>query len=110
MQCTLNKFVDPASHKAVPSSPPGCATNPNAVPMGIRVRLDPGVTVKNASKAAQAVITAMQTYGMILADNGSPFFFQGEVSSHWDDTGDIEPLKQIPASAFKVIQVPPLQP
>jgi hypothetical protein len=110
VQCTLNQFVDPASHKAVPSSPPGCATNPNAVPMGIRVRLDPGVTVKNASKAAQAVITAMQTYGMILADNGSPFFFQGEVSSHWDDAVDIEPLKQIPASAFKVIQVPPLRP
>jgi len=65
--------------------------------------------VKNASKAAQAVITAMQTYGMILADNGSPFFFQGEVNSQWNDSTDIEPLKQIPASAFKVMQVPALE-
>ena len=110
VQCTLPKYVKPASHQAVPSSPPGCATNPNAVPMGIRVRLDPGVTVKNASKAALAVITAMQTYGMILADNGSPFFFQGEASTSWNDAADIEPLKQIPASAFKVVQVPALEP
>jgi len=110
VQCTLPSFVSPASHQAVPSKPPGCATNPNAVPMGLRVRLDPGVTVTGASKAALAVIKAMQTYGMILADNGSPFFFQGEVSSKWNEAADIEPLKQIPASAFKVVQVPPLEP
>jgi hypothetical protein len=109
VQCTLPKYVKPASHEAVPSQPPGCAGNPNAVPMGIRVRLDQGVTVTNPSKAALAVITAMQTYGMILADNGSPFYFQGESSGQWADA-DIEPLKQIPASAFKVVQVPPLQP
>jgi hypothetical protein len=109
VQCTLPKYVKPASHEAVPSNPPGCASNPNAVPMGIRVRLDPGVTVTNPSKAALAVITAMQTYGMILADNGSPFYFQGESSAQWTDA-DIEPLKQIPASAFKVVQVPPLEP
>src|SRR5450432_3566677 len=106
VQCTLPKYVKPASHEAVPSKPPGCATNANAVPMGMRVRLNQGVTVKNPSKAALAVITAMQTYGMILADNGSPFFFQGEVNPKWDDAADIEPLKQIPASAFKVVQVP----
>jgi hypothetical protein len=109
VQCTLPKYVKPASHEAVPSKPPGCASNPNAVPMGIRVRLDAGVTVTNPSKAALAVITAMQTYGMILADNGSPFYFQGESSAQWTDA-DIEPLKQIPASAFKVVQVPPLEP
>lgn len=109
VQCTLPKFVKPASHQAVPSSPPGCPSNSNAVPMGLRVRLDPGVTVNNPSKAALAVISAMQTYGMILADNGSPFFFQGEDSDRWQDA-DIEPLKQIPASAFKVVQVPALEP
>jgi hypothetical protein len=107
--CTLNKYVKPASHEAVPTKPPGCAANANAVPMGIRVRLDPGVTVKNASPAALAVVTAMQTYGMILADNGSSFYFQGEVSADWADA-DTEPLKSIPASAFKVVQVPPLEP
>jgi len=109
--CTLNKYVKPASHEAVPNNPPGCDSNPNAVPMGLRVRLDMGVTIPaGASSIAKAVITAMQTYGMILADNGSSFFFQGESTDKWDDTGDIEPLKKIPASAFKVVQVPPLEP
>jgi hypothetical protein len=108
--CTLDQYVKPASHEAVPLKPPGCASNPNAVPMGLRVRLDLGVTAKNASVAAQAVITAMQTYGLILADNGSSFYFQGEASSDWVDATDIEPLKSIPASAFKVVQVPPLEP
>jgi len=109
--CTLNKYVKPASHEAVPSKPPGCDTNPNAVPMGLRVRLDMGIAIPaGASPIAKAVISAMQTYGMILADNGSSFFFQGESTDQWDDTGDIEPLKKIPASAFKVVQVPPLEP
>ncbi len=109
--CTLDKYVKPASHEAVPTKPPGCASNPNAVPMGLRVRLDSGIAIPaGASTVAKAVITAMQTYGMILADNGSSFFFQGESTDMWDDTGDIEPLKKIPASAFKVVQVPPLEP
>ena len=46
----------------------------------------PGPTVPGASKAAKAVITAMQTYGTILVDNGSPFFFQGEVNAKWMQT------------------------
>lgn len=109
--CTLNKYVNPASHEAVPSRPPGCDTNPNAVPMGLRVRLDSGIAIPaGASSVAKAVITAMQTYGMILADNGSSFYFQGESSGMWNDDGDIEPLKKIPASAFKVVQVPALEP
>ena len=109
--CTLDKYVNPASHEAVPSTPPGCAGNANAVPMGLRVRLDSDFAIPaGASTVAKAVITAMQTYGMILADNGSSFYFQGESTDMWNDDGDIEPLKKIPASAFKVVQVPPLMP
>ena len=44
----------------------------------------------------------MQTYGMILADNGSNFYFQGEDNPGWTED-DVEPLKSIPASAFEAI-------
>jgi hypothetical protein len=108
--CTLPKYVKPASHEAVPSKPPGCSGNPDAVPMGLRVRLDSSFKLSGGSSLARAVVSAMQTYGMILADNGSSFDFQGEPNAKWDDNNDIEPLKQIPASAFKVVTVPPLQP
>ena len=51
---------------------------------------------------AQIVVRGMQRYGMILADNGSNFYFQGEDNPGWVDT-DIEPLKTIPASAFEAM-------
>ena len=45
---------------------------------------------------ARRVIRAMQTYGLVLADNGSPWFFQGEQHGQWPESL-IEDLKQIPA-------------
>ena len=48
------------------------------------------------------VVKAMQTYGLVLADNGSPWFFQGEQNSHWPDRL-IEDLKTIPADAFVAV-------
>jgi len=61
------------------------------------------------SASAQVVATGMKTYGMIIADNGSNFYFQGEDDPGWTDE-DIEPLKTIPASAFEVIVPPALEP
>ena len=51
---------------------------------------------------AQRVVAAMKTYGLVLADNGSPWFFQGEQNAQWPDRL-IEELKQIPASAFVAV-------
>ena len=44
----------------------------------------------------------MKTYGLVLADNGSPWFFQGEQNAHWPDRL-IADLKRIPASAFVAV-------
>ena len=44
----------------------------------------------------------MKRYGMILADNGSSFYFQGEANPGWTED-DIEPLKDVPASAFEAV-------
>jgi hypothetical protein len=59
--------------------------------------------------SARVVTTAMKRYGMILADNGSSFYFQGDANPGWTED-DIEPLKSIPASAFEAVDVPPLEP
>ena len=105
LKCTTNKYVNPATHQAVPG---GCDPQ-NGPPMGTRVRLKPDYDVSQLSESAQVVLRGMKKYGMILADNGSNFYFQGEANSGWVDD-DIEPLKGVPASAFEVINMPPLMP
>ena len=50
----------------------------------------------------------MRTYGLVLADNGSPWFFQGERNAHWPG-GLVEDLKRIPASAFGAVDTSSLR-
>jgi hypothetical protein len=104
--CTRPNFVAPATHYAVPG---GCdESDPDAPPMGLRVRLRADYDISEFSESAQVVLAAMKRYGMILADNGSSFYFQGEANLGWTED-DIEPLKDVPASAFEVITPPPLE-
>lgn len=105
LNCTTDKYVNPATHEAVPG---GCDKS-KGPPMGTRVRLKADYDVSKLSTSAQTVARGMQKYGMILADNGSNFYFQGEANSGWTDD-DIEPLKGIPASAFEVLAMPELMP
>jgi hypothetical protein len=105
--CTRPAYVAPGTHYAVP---PGCNDDdPNAPPMGIRMRLRSNFDDSAFPPSARVVTTAMKRYGMILADNGSSFYFQGDANPGWTE-GDIEPLKRIPASAFEAVEVPALEP
>jgi hypothetical protein len=107
MGCSRPNYVAPATHQAVPNN---CdASNPNSPPMGLRLRLNPSkFDISKLSASAQVVARAMQTYGLILADNGSDFYFQGEDNPGWTEQ-DVEPLKTIPASAFEAITPPALE-
>ena len=99
VKCTRGSFVMPATHEAVPS---GCsATDPNSPPMGLRVRLKANYDDSKLRGSAKVFAQAFKKYGMILADNGSNFFFQSEDSPNWGD--EINDLKTIPASAFEVV-------
>jgi hypothetical protein len=44
----------------------------------------------------------MQNYGLILADNGSNWYFQGSAYPQWPDAL-VSLLKQIPAGAFEAV-------
>jgi hypothetical protein len=44
----------------------------------------------------------MRTYGLVLANNGSPWFFPGERNRRWPDRL-ISDLRTIPASAFEAV-------
>ena len=59
-------------------------------------------------RAAKAVLTEMKNYGLILADNGSNWFFQGTAYPQWPDAL-VSLLKQIPARAFQAVDESCLQ-
>jgi hypothetical protein len=71
-------------------------------PMGARFRLRASFPTDGYGPDARAVIRAMKRYGLVLADNGSPWFFQGERNSHWPNRL-ISELKTIPASSFVAV-------
>jgi hypothetical protein len=50
----------------------------------------------------------MKTYGLVLADNGSPWYFQGEQNAKWPDSF-IEQLKEIPARDFVAVDTSSLK-
>jgi hypothetical protein len=77
-------------------------------PMGARFRLRASYHPSGFSKDALAVVHAMKKYGLVLADNGSPWYFQGEQNGHWPSRF-IEQLKQIPAKQFVAVDTSSLK-
>ena len=101
LQNSLEAFTPPASHWAATS------TNAYAAPMGMRMRLKSSFDISSYPPQAQVVLAALQKYGMIMADNGSNMYISGDPDNRWNNN-DLGTLKQVPASAFDVIQISPL--
>jgi hypothetical protein len=97
---TSAAFTPPASHWAATSS------DPTAPPMGMRLRLKSSYDISGFDTQMQVILTAMKTYGLILADNGSALFVTGASDSRWGS--DLDSLKTVPASAFEVVQMNPV--
>ena len=92
---TQNAFAWPARHQA------GTA-DPLVPPMGERFRLQASFDESGYSAQARAILEGMKHYGLILADNGSNWFFQGTQDSRWPDSLIAE-LKTVPAAAFEAV-------
>ncbi len=99
---TNRSYVWPARHQA------GSVSDPSYPPMGARFRLKSSFSTGSYSPTTQVVLRAMKTYGLILADNGSPWFFQGTADAGWPEAL-LDQLKTIPASAFEAVAVGSLQ-
>jgi hypothetical protein len=96
-QCTQGTYVWPARHEAGQS-------DTSCPPMGARFRLNASFTLPTSECSAfcQTVLTTLKTYGLILADNGSNWYFQGTADTRWTYT-EVDQLKQIPASDFVAV-------
>ncbi len=95
-------FVAPASHAA------GTTYGVSNI-MGMRIRLKASFDISGYSAANKVILTAMKKYGMILADNGSYFYFQGVPDPRWDDD-DLHNLDSIQSSNFEVVRMTPAFP
>jgi hypothetical protein len=93
---TDRRYVWPARHQA------GSVNNRNYPPMGARFRLKSTYGISEFSRHTRVVLRAMQQYGLVLADNGSPWYFQGDASNKWPGKL-ISELKQVPARAFVAV-------
>ena len=93
---TRRAYIAPARHFASDSSDPALP------PMGLRVRLRASYPVASLPPQARAVAVALQRYGMILADNGSPWFVSGVPDARWAND-DLHALGRITGTDLEVV-------
>jgi hypothetical protein len=96
--CT-HSYIWPGSHDAGL-----CATG--FPPMGARFRLRASFDISSFAPTTQVVLRAFQHFGLVLADNGSDWYFSGTTDDWWGTAaGDqvVSQLKTIPAAQFDAV-------
>lgn len=95
---TRRDWVWPARHFA------SSRTDPDLPPMGQRFRLRAGFDVSGFSPRVRVILTALKRYGMMLADNGSPWFLSGVPDGRWDND-ELRQLRQVRGADFEAVDV-----
>ena len=93
-------YVPPASHSASSNN------SANLPPMGMRVRLKASYAIPASFSAeTRALLTAMKTYGMIVADNGSDWYVSGAPDERWNNDALASELRQVQGRHFEVLRL-----
>ena len=98
---TRRAYVPPARHYA------SRITDAGVPPMGMRVRLKAGVDLSGFPKPVQAILQAMKTYGMFLADNGSDWYVSGAPDPRWSDS-ELAAIRRVRGRDFEVVKMGPI--
>jgi hypothetical protein len=99
---TRNTYVWPARHQASSSS------NAAFPPMGQRFRLKASVDISGYPADVQVILRAMKKYGIILADNGSSWFFSGAPDDRWNND-TLHEMSRLTGNDFEAVDVSSLQ-
>src|SRR3984957_11527294 len=98
---TQDGYIHPATHYA--SSTP----DPSLPPMGLRLRLKASYSLAGFTGESLVILEALKRYGLIVADNGSPWFITGAPNPHWNDE-NLEQIKRVPGSEFEAVETGPI--
>jgi hypothetical protein len=98
---TQDGYIHPATHYASSSS------NPNLPPMGLRLRLKASYSLAGYGGESLVILEALKRYGLIVADNGSPWFITGAPNPGWNDE-NLEQIKRVPGSKFEAVDSGPI--
>jgi hypothetical protein len=98
---TQDGYVHPATHYASSSS------DPSLSPMGLRLRLKASYSLAGFTGESLVILEALKRYGLIVADNGSPWFITGAPNPHWNDE-NLEQIKRVPGSEFEAVETGPI--
>jgi hypothetical protein len=90
-------YIHPATHLASSS------TDASLPPMGLRLRLKASFGLASYHGQALVILRALKRYGLIVADNGSPWYITGAPDRRWNDE-DLDQLKTVPGSAFEAVR------
>jgi hypothetical protein len=93
---TKKEFVWPARHFA------SSLTDDKYPPLGQRFRLKSNFDISGYSKEMKVILTAFKTYGLILADNGSPWFISGAPDDRWNNNM-LREIKKLKGSDFEAV-------
>jgi hypothetical protein len=96
-------YVYPARHFA------SSLTDPDLPPMGLRLRLRAGFPVAGFPRQARIVLTALKTYGMIVADNGASWYVSGAPDPRWSND-QLHTLHRVHGSDFVVVNTSTFRP
>lgn len=101
-QRTARRFLWPARHQA------GSTNSRDVPPMGARFRLKANYDISGFRRDTRIVLRAMKRYGLILADNGSDWYFGGTSEDGWSNAM-LDELKTVPASRFVAVNTASLR-
>lgn len=93
---TRRAYIWPARHYA------SSLQDSRYPPMGLRLRLKAGYDISGFSPEIQVILRALKTYGMILADNGSPWFISGVPDERWNND-HLHEMDRILGRDFEVV-------
>jgi hypothetical protein len=91
-------YVAPATHFASPH------TDANLTPMGARFRLKADFDMSGYPAECKVILTALQKYGMFMADNGGDWFLSGAPDPRWSDD-NLHALKKVKGKDFEVVKM-----
>jgi hypothetical protein len=93
---TRRAFIYPARHYASDSN------DPSLPAMGQRFRLKRSFDTSGFPRQARIVLQALKRYGMIVADNGSPWYISGAPARGWNNE-DLHTLGRVKGSDFEAV-------